>query len=598
MDRHACYHNPCGKIQSPESFDLIHAPLSGTNLIESGAGTGKTYTIAGLFLRLILEKGLSVEEILVVTFTKAATEELKERIRRKLLEARRSIAAGAADDPLIDALMKKRVNRCDADLRIREALGDFDAAAIFTIHGFCQRILMENAFETGSLFNTEVRTETYRMLQAVADDFWRTHLYDMPPEVIGYAIHEGGLKSPAAFLDLLARYDRPDMEIIPSAEPDALSGLEPFRKLFSRIRAEWPLFRETCARLLADPNLKANIYGSLEGDGRKTKIRALVDAVDRWTDPASVGFPLFKSFENLTADKLIRSTKKGRPAPEHPFFDRCTRLAELGAVLTAEVEQVLLSLKARMFQFADAQLRVRKQEENVLFYNDLLATVDRALDPPGGGTLTRRIRSRYKAALVDEFQDTDALQYKIFSRLFGQKDAVLFMIGDPKQAIYGFRGADIFSYLRAVRDADERYTLTVNWRSEPDLIAAVNTIFCHQKPPFLFPEITYARGVAAKPPNPSLRGEESALSLWYLDSTTEKPVTKTEATRCIAEHVAEEIFNLTRHTGRRTEAGEIAVLVRTNRQARIIKSLLSVRGVPAVLYQAGNVFDAPEALEI
>ncbi len=577
-------------------FDLMHAPLSGTNLIESGAGTGKTFTIAGLFLRLILEKELSVEQILVVTFTKAATEELKERIRQKLLRAKISFATGIADDPLIDHLVKKHPDPHDAERRIKDALSEFDTAAIYTIHGFCQRVLFESAFETGSLFSTEVTTETFRMLQAVADDFWRKHLYDTPPEVIRYALHGGGLKSPSAFLDLLQRFDRSDIDVIPSPRPCALPSLEPFRRSLSEIRADWPAFRESCAQLLSDPGLKANVYGSLQGGGRRKKILEWQNAMDGLVDPSSVGFPLFKGFENLTSKKLIRATKKGQNPPAHPFFDRCTALAAWDETLKKEVEQCLISLRVRMFQFAAKELRVRKQDENVYFFHDLLATLKAALDRPGGHALIKAIRNRYKAALVDEFQDTDAVQYHIFSTLFAPNEAILFMIGDPKQAIYGFRGADIFSYLKAVRDAEHRYTLTANWRSEADLIAAVNALYLNTKTPFVFPEIPFFKGVPGNQ-RQYARGGETAMGLWYLDSETEKPMSKTEATRIIAAHVADEILHLIRGKAR-TRAGDIAVLVRTNRQAQIVKSHLSLRGVPAVLYQAGNIFDSHEAMEV
>ncbi|MBW2738759.1 MAG: UvrD-helicase domain-containing protein, partial [Deltaproteobacteria bacterium] len=138
------------------NFDLINTSLSGINLIEASAGTGKTYAITGLFLRLILEKGLLVDQILVVTFTKAATAELKEKIRNILLQAKEAFQTGSSDDSFIDHIVKKADDPAFCIQLIENALVDFDKASIFTIHGFCQRILQENAFETGSLFDTEL----------------------------------------------------------------------------------------------------------------------------------------------------------------------------------------------------------------------------------------------------------------------------------------------------------------------------------------------------------------------------------------------------------------------------------------------------------
>lgn len=133
-------------------FDLIESPLDGVNLIEASAGTGKTYTIAGLYLRLVLEKGMTVEKILVVTFTEAATQELKERIRKRLKEAEICFETGSTEDPLLAACLKRSRSQADDLERLRDAVRSFDQAAVFTIHGFCQRMLVENAFESGSLF--------------------------------------------------------------------------------------------------------------------------------------------------------------------------------------------------------------------------------------------------------------------------------------------------------------------------------------------------------------------------------------------------------------------------------------------------------------
>ena len=170
-----------------KTFDIINSPLSGANLIEASAGTGKTYTIEGLFVRLVLEKQLPVDQILVVTFTNAATEELRDRIRNKLLKARAGFSAGSSDDPLVDSLVRQCDHPKMALQYVHEALINFDQAAIFTIHGFCQRILFEHAFETGTLFDTELITDQTDVLQEVVDDFWRTHFYKAPLEFVNYA---------------------------------------------------------------------------------------------------------------------------------------------------------------------------------------------------------------------------------------------------------------------------------------------------------------------------------------------------------------------------------------------------------------------------
>ena len=172
-----------GRGINPVRFDLLTCPLQGTNLIEAGAGTGKTYSLSGLFLRLILEKRLPVNAILVVTFTVAATEELRDRIRRKLRETLAAYSTGTSPDAFIQGLIRKVPDRVEAAALLRAALLDFDEAAIFTIHGFCQRTLYESAFESSSLFDTELAPERETGLIAeIVQDFWRRHFYEAFPE--------------------------------------------------------------------------------------------------------------------------------------------------------------------------------------------------------------------------------------------------------------------------------------------------------------------------------------------------------------------------------------------------------------------------------
>ena len=168
-------------------FDPLKTPLEGANLIEASAGTGKTYTITGLFLRLLLEKHLAVHQILVVTFTEAATEELKDRIRSRIREAIDAFSAGKSKDHFLDQLVGQHASADKALPLLREALRTFDEASIFTIHGFCRRMLHENAFESGSLFDTELVTDPSAMIQESVDDFWRRHLYTASPLFVNYA---------------------------------------------------------------------------------------------------------------------------------------------------------------------------------------------------------------------------------------------------------------------------------------------------------------------------------------------------------------------------------------------------------------------------
>ncbi|MGA9477510.1 MAG: UvrD-helicase domain-containing protein [Desulfobacterales bacterium] len=441
-----------------QPFDAIKTPLTGTILIEASAGTGKTYTLAGLFVRLVLEQELEVEQILVVTYTTAATEELKTRIRRKLIQARQGLLGGDGRDPFIHRLIATLRDPGAAAKRLDGVLADFDRAAILTIHGFCQRLLHEHAFETGTFYDTELMADPTAYYQEVAEDFWRKNLYDAAPELIGFLFEEKKVGGPEVFFRLMKNVTIPDLEILPELTEPRLAHLDEYRRLYHQLAADWKSVRPQIGELLTDPVLNATIYGSLKPDprlmGRRPrdfKVAAWVESMDRFTGEDVTGFPLFNGFEKFSAAYLKGSTKKNCAPPEHPFFDLCDRLNGAGEALKSEMEHYFLYLKSDFFQFARAALADVKKRHNRQFYEDLLLTVRDALQKgrPGSDILIEAVRRRFTAALVDEFQDTDSVQYTIFSRLFGQPPAILFMIGDPKQSIYGFRGADIFSYMEA-----------------------------------------------------------------------------------------------------------------------------------------------------
>jgi exodeoxyribonuclease V beta subunit len=590
-----------------KTFDIIHSPLSGTNLIEASAGTGKTYTIEGLFVRLILEKQLLVDQILVVTFTNAATEELRDRIRNKLLQAKEAFSKESSADPLIDAVMNHYENPVLALHLIHEALINFDRAAIFTIHGFCQRILYENAFETGKLFDTELVTDQSEVIQEVVDDFWRKHFYNAPLEFVNYATPK--IKGPKSFSDLFSNVKTSDVRIIPQLDKPSLGNLQPFRKAFRRLKRQWSNSRESIIHALKCPELSGTYYGSLKPDPtvphmtkRDLKILFLVESMDRFVDSKSNGFPLFKDFEKFATPYLSQSTRKNQIPPTHDFFDICEEVYRFGKALESECDHYLLFLKTQLFRFANLELTKRKKNKNIHYFDDLLILVKNALEANGGGELADTVRQKYKAALVDEFQDTDNVQYDIFTQLFSSKDHLLFMIGDPKQAIYGFRGADIFSYMKASRNVASKFTLMKNWRSDPGLITAVNTIFSNVNMPFVFDEIPFEKGRSGKCVSAGGKNNGMPLIMWYLNSRNiygeEKIISKTDAVQLIAGAVAEEICRLISPGPSNLARGDIAVLVRTNKQAQLIKHHLSSKGIPSVLYSTGNIFDSQEAMEL
>ncbi|MDP3286251.1 MAG: UvrD-helicase domain-containing protein, partial [Desulfobacterales bacterium] len=421
-------------------------------------------------------------------------------------------------------------------------------------------------------------------------------------------------KGPGFFSKLLSRQVSSCKNIIPVIEKPAFENLLcDYRNLIKRIRSIWSVSRNEISDLLHDPALNGKIYGSIAPDdsgcsGRERKMLSLLSAMDRLLDERSVGFPLFDKFEYFTAEKVKKSVKAKQKAPLHPFFDTCDELAEKSKELTEEFERYIIYLKREFIRFAETELNKRKIKRNIQYYEDLLTKVRDAIVNGGGNNdLAFRIRQKYRAALIDEFQDTDPVQYEIFSNLFDSEESVLFIIGDPKQAIYSFRGADIFSYMKAAAKAGSKNTLTENWRSDPGLVDAVNTIFSFIKRPFVFDEIAFINGVSGHKEKQTDRPLPHApLTLWHMfsDIYTEnnKPIPGKEAEKIISESVASEILRLTKAGDKEAKEfvreGDIAILVRTNDQAQTVKESLLKRKIPSVIYSHENVFDSGEAMEL
>ncbi|MBT8372503.1 MAG: exodeoxyribonuclease V subunit beta, partial [Deltaproteobacteria bacterium] len=291
-------------------------------------------------------------------------------------------------------------------------------------------------------------------------------------------------------------------------------------------------------------------------------------------------------------------TKKGHDPISHPFFEHCQVLKQITDELLNEMAANWVYLKYKSLDYFKKGLSEKKLQQNVQFFDDLLTLVQQALAEPQGNMLAARIRLRFRAALVDEFQDTDQVQYEIFSRIFSDSACPLFMIGDPKQAIYSFRGADVFSYFKAAAQALNRYTLTENYRSSAGLIQAVNTLFSNIKRPLVFEAIPFVNGTAGKSLDPKVDYGEDGFHIWHLASQPNQKLTVKEVNAKIVSAVCTEIARLVQDKKNDVQLGDIAILVRTNRQAVLVKSNLSDANIPAVIYSAGNVFETAEAQEI
>jgi len=599
----------CGRfsVDGIAEFDLLDTPLEGTNLIEASAGTGKTYTIAGLLLRLVLEKDIPIGEVLVVTYTEAATSELKDRVRKRLREAFEAFSGTPSDDAFVNQLLEKHTDHSAAARKLNFAVNDFDQASIFTIHGFCFRTLLDQAFASGILFDTELVTSEEPFVREIIQDFWRKHFYTTSHLFYNYAL-EKGLKLETLRETVRKGTGTPCIRIIPrQGLPDCSAAESEFRNRFELTAKAWARDKEEIRELLTTyPGLNRSRYRETSIPGWMLSMDACFSGECRSCAPCA-------GFEKFTPEVIEAATKKGHSPPSHPMFELCGELGRAQERLRQVYDEKILGLRIELFDYVRAELESRKHRKNILFFDDLLVKLERALSGPEGSRLAEIVKSKYRAALIDEFQDTDSIQYAIFERIFGDPESILFLIGDPKQAIYGFRGADIFTYMDASRKTPARFTLSGNWRSEPALISAINTVFSDSDNPFVYDEIRFH---PAKPPAGKTQElltfdgkPEPPLQVWMLPSSENadgKALGKEKAGEIAAGATAGEISRLLAAGGdgkaligdRPLREGDIAVLVRRHREAAIVRNALSSLGIHSVLHDLGNLFDAREAGEL
>ena len=583
-------------MSAPKAFHLTETSLArGTSLIEASAGTGKTYAITALFVRLILEENLSVREILVVTYTDAATEELRHRIRQTLADALQAFESGSSDIPFLQALVHRLSGEArEMEARLQNALCGFDEAPIFTIHGFCQRMLKDRAFESRLLFDIELVTDPLELLQEIADDFWRTHFYEAGTTVVNFALKNNC--GPDRFVGLLRTFiNYPLLEFLSQAKGRSLESLSAgLESGFQAARAVWLAERD---------NIKTCFGSGAKWCNRPynhdEEMALLFEQLDTCFSASETAFEALECLKvfcpiELEAKKSKRSTL---PVPKHRFFDLCEELCKAERIWLA-------GLQLEFIGYARKELPRRKAERKIQHFDDLLTRLYEALTGPNGGALAEELRGRYQAALIDEFQDTDPVQYQIFHRAFSGGKTFLFLIGDPKQAIYAFRGADIFTYLEAAKEATRRFTLGENWRSEAGLVVAVNKIFSAAPRAFVFDRIEFQeatpKGQADQTPLTFDGQVEPPFHLWFWKRNG-KDITRSLAEKTLPRVVAGEIARLlngnTRIGQRRLKPEDIAVLVMENQQARKMQEALSDSNIPSVLHTTASLFQSQEVIE-
>jgi len=605
------------------SYKLVHdstqIDLNRHGLIEASAGTGKTYTIENLVLRFLKERqDIALENILMVTFTEKATSELKIRIREKLEQE-----LGIPD---VDSTVAQK---------IRDTLDSFDTASIYTIHGFCHTILKDFAFENGSLFNNEVIDDTALFDTLIKEQMrkvWPEIYQEYFPEMLDIArFGTGKDKLPSLIVDIARRVFRP--RVGDKIEPDT-EGYD-FRQMRSEIISEVlelktriripQMFSEGFARLNIHAASKKAVMRDfvipletylLQVDEHNFAMADLLNLIDR-IQLAKSGNR--KGIKCLIPDKWLKIGPNLQDCPNlepvierlESLFETCNRLAHyLSIHAIKQLQKDVASVK---------------RQNGWISYDDMLSQVESAICNGNSSTLIKKLQGKYKVAFVDEFQDTDPVQWKIFRKLFLEHTVeyagnLLYLIGDPKQAIYSFRGADVYAYLDAKNEMAQLsaagkanlYSLATNWRSQPELVHAFNNLFCRKEwfaPHRQADKFEIGYQTAESPEKTDLptilvadNSHRPALNVVDLSGPKSPKAVKPGLARFIAAEIRYLItcggieIQAKNNDRRPLDFGDICVLVRGKSDVSLLEPELADRKIPYTFYKKPGLFMSDEAV--
>lgn len=569
-------------------------------VVEASAGTGKTYTISTLVGRLVAEEGLPIRQMLVTTFTEAAASELRHRIRSRLLEMAREDG-----EYLRNVDGAKRAERME---RLQRAAHNLDQATISTIHGFCRRVLAELPFEANVDMGRTLVEDAAQLREAALADAWARMAATRAPALSASAASELA-QSVMQHLELTmvpalgarGAAEAPDPQAAVTAllkEAAATAGELPLQQMTERLMAS----RRCCK----DLKRLMQILVLPETGGQR------LDALHGWLQDLHIDYPEDDFESDLVKATPVKhaSLREAHAAHGRAMMQHARALEELERQ-QVDAERVLLA-----HEFG-AALEARRRREGVMTFHDMLLDVHAALRGPAAAALQQAVRQRYKVVLVDEFQDTDAVQCQIFRQLFEGSECRVCFIGDPKQSIYLFRGADLEMYLEATRPPGFQgatQTLDTSWRTDRPLLDAVDALLSvngrlggaagqmpgitlqrlkarYQEPRLIGPDGAGASGlrVLYQPPGEDVQDDAGELKEFeMLERVAE----------CIRQELSAGLRVKGEHADRPIGPGDCAVLMNRNRGVDMMQAALRRKGIPTVSRTQQSVWDTTEADEL
>lgn len=602
--------------------------LSGKHLIEASAGTGKTFNITRLYLRLLLEKNLNVDQILVMTFTKDATEEIRGRIGEVLRDSLNNWQHLVSTDEFYQALsnnvsqlLNSKLNEQNGQngqtvtetsteinteafviAKLKQALLYLDEAAIFTIHGFCKRLLSQYAFDSGLAFNLDMDTAGQDLILEACQDWYRLLAKQHPSDYLSLAQH---WPHPHSFMQDFARALNKNAEL----------QVKTTEQVIAHFKA---LIRQVQHDLLANEAfIQANLIDTKKGKDRETRAQEL-QLIQQWLTAQVENEELAVAPSSLTAfpAKFIHAGRFPKAIkPELvEIFAKTNQLKTLATKVIGQIKksQAFVVVKQGIEQIS-ALVNLKKEKHKQLTFDDLITTLAKLLEQDRDGKLAELLRLQYPVAMVDEFQDTDPEQFEILSTIYpADLNNALFLIGDPKQAIYGFRGGDIFTYLSARHFCQHLWLMDTNWRSSKQMINGYNRLF-YGTPLQESGEAVFGYGIPYQPVLASPKAHDMALSdmasgetdkalqfVHFLAEEGEPDQTIKQNFRPeIALWCANKIKSLLQEQSSPLNAQDIAILVRDGSEADQIKQALQATGLSGVfLSNRANLWKSEQASQL
>ncbi|QCI17260.1 exodeoxyribonuclease V subunit beta [Buchnera aphidicola (Aphis helianthi)] len=584
-----------------KKLNIFNIPCNGIKLIEASAGTGKTTSIVLMYLRLLLgigskknNKPLLIQEILVVTFTNFAKEEIYKRIKKNIEQLYLYCITKNTNNSILKPFFKKIKNLEETIHLLEQAKKNINHMSIYTIHGFCKNILKLNFLN----FHQKIIEDEKLLYLQATEDFWRSYFYEVPKKIINIILQD--YKNPESLLSELKpifNFRKVYFKKKFNKNQNLITCHEENINIINIFKKKWLDYNPIILNIVKELKPNKKIYNDFN-------ISRWQKNITKWAESETEDYQIPITLKYFLKDTIIKNIKSNQ-IPCHIFFQDIEKILKIKFSLK---DIILFQAIKKITKF----LNKEKQKKFLLGFNDLLDTLLKYIKKEK--TLRKLIIEKYPIVFIDEFQDTDIQQYQIFNILYNKnnKQTGLFLIGDPKQSIYSFRGADIFSYLYAKSKIKKYYYLNNNWRSSKNICKAINYLFLRNKNPFLFKDIPFIK-ISSSFNNQNIQFKikgriQTAISFFF--KKKEKIYIK-DYQEWISKQCANEIcywlicakkgeaILINKDKERILKTNDIVILVRNKNEANIIQNSLEKVNIQSIYSSSNqNIFKTTDAFEL